>query len=95
MAARSPNATARSPVDCLAMADSDAHSHDSEARETCQRCPVCLLLDHGVDVGPEVREHLRAAGRELALAVLAAIDGAGGEADEPAPGLRRLDLDEG
>lgn len=72
----------------------DAHSDAAGARGTCQRCPVCLLLDHGPDLRPEVRQHLRAAGRELAMALLAALDSADADADEPPAGLRRVDLDE-
>lgn len=76
------------------MADSETSSEGSGSRESCQLCPVCLLLDHGLDVRPEVRAHLRAAGRELALALLAALNHGDDGADEPAPGLRRLHLDE-
>jgi hypothetical protein len=39
----------------------------------CRSCPVCLVLQVLRDVRPEVRNHLAAAGRELALALQAAM----------------------
>lgn len=72
------------------MADSDRAPHG----DTCQVCPVCLLLGGGLAARPEVREHLRAAGRELAMALRAALDGAGEGGDAPSD-LRRIDLEDG
>lgn len=39
-------------------------------------CPLCAALDAWDTAGPEVRAHLRAAGRELAQAFVAAVEGA-------------------
>lgn len=79
------------------MADHQPPPHGHDASEQCHLCPVCLLLGSVGDQRPEVREHLRAAGRELALALRAAFEGAGAEGpseQESAP-LRRVHLDEG
>lgn len=39
----------------------------------CRSCPACLMLQVLRDVRPEVHGHLAAAGRELALALRAAM----------------------
>lgn len=57
------------------MEDSAAHDHADQ----CRSCPVCLLLRAFDDLRPEVRIHLAAAGRELLLALRAAVDDAGGQ----------------
>jgi hypothetical protein len=51
------------------MSDASAHEPGSE----CRSCPVCLVLQALQDVRPDVRAHLAAAGRELALALRAAL----------------------
>lgn len=63
------------------------HEHGGE----CQSCPICLFLQTLHDSRPEVHRHLTAAGRELALALHAALSGS-----EPGPQsahLRRIDLE--
>jgi hypothetical protein len=60
------------------MSDASTHEPGSE----CRSCPVCLVLQALQEVRPEVRMHLVAAGRELVLALRAALapDVAPGEA---------------
>ncbi|HEY8338825.1 MAG TPA: hypothetical protein VIK95_03090 [Egibacteraceae bacterium] len=51
------------------------HRHTSAEHDaTAARCPLCLAREAAADVGPEVVAHLRAAGRELLLALAAALD---------------------
>jgi len=52
------------------MGDSAAGDHADQ----CRSCPVCLVLRAFDDLRPEVRSHLAAAGRELLLALRAAVD---------------------
>jgi hypothetical protein len=67
-------------LDCNVMSDASTHEPGSE----CRSCPVCLVLQALQEVRPEVRTHLIAAGRELVLALRAALaaettpEGAGG-----------------
>jgi hypothetical protein len=83
-------------LESATMADTDppTHEHDHATGGPSRLCPLCLLIDAASDLRPEVRTHLRAAGRELALALKAALDDLGppSEADERS-GLRRIDLD--
>jgi hypothetical protein len=59
------------------MGDSAADDHADQ----CRSCPVCLVLQAIDDIRPEVRTHLAAAGRELLLALRAAVaDHDGGSA---------------
>lgn len=51
------------------MPDTSAHEHGGERRS----CPVCMVLQVFEELRPEVRAHLAAAGRELVLAVRAAL----------------------
>jgi hypothetical protein len=51
------------------MSDASTHEPGSE----CRSCPVCLILRALEEVRPDVRAHLVAAGRELALALRAAL----------------------
>jgi hypothetical protein len=51
------------------MSDASTHEPGSE----CRSCPVCLVLQALQEVHPEVRTHLVAAGRELVLALRAAV----------------------
>jgi hypothetical protein len=51
------------------MSDASMHEPGSE----CRSCPVCLVLQALQEVRPEVRAHLVAAGRELVLALRAAL----------------------
>ncbi|HSJ43633.1 MAG TPA: hypothetical protein VK923_02995 [Euzebyales bacterium] len=55
------------------MGDSAAGDHADQ----CQSCPVCLLLRAFDDLPHQVRAHLAAAGRELLLALRAAVDDVG------------------
>jgi hypothetical protein len=55
------------------MGDSAAGDHADQ----CRSCPVCLLLRAFDDLHPEVRAHIAAAGRELLLALRAAVDDVG------------------
>ena len=50
------------------MSDTSAHEPGE-----CRSCPVCLLVQAFQDVRPDVRVHLAAAGRELVLALHAAL----------------------
>lgn len=53
-----------------------------EHSDDCRACPVCVLLSVVRGLRPEVRAHLTAAGRELLLALDAALatdDGAAAE----------------
>jgi hypothetical protein len=56
-------------LDCNVMSDASTHEPGSE----CRSCPVCLVLQALQEVRPEVRAHLVAAGRELVLALRAAV----------------------
>lgn len=73
----------------------DADDHDQHASNTCGWCPVCMLVAAAGEVRPEVGEHLRTAGRELALALRAVLD----DLQEPPEsgrrpgGLRRIPVD--
>lgn len=51
------------------MSDASTHEPGSE----CRSCPVCLVLQALQEARPEVRTHLVAAGRELVLALRAAL----------------------
>jgi hypothetical protein len=70
------------------MSDASTHEPGSE----CRSCPVCLVLRALQEARPEVRTHLVAAGRELVLALRAALaadttperaGGRGSSDDEP------------
>lgn len=50
---------------------SDASSHVPGG--VCRSCPLCLVLQALQEVHPDVRAHLTAAGRELMLALRAAV----------------------
>lgn len=56
-----------------------AHDHGPHAQigggEECVLCPICVLLQALSTSRPEVMGHLAAAGRELALALQAIVDG--------------------
>lgn len=68
---------------------SDASSHEPGGE--CRSCPVCLVLQVLQEVRPEVRTHLVAAGRELALALRAAVasDSEGGRPSDVASDSER------
>lgn len=51
------------------MSDTSAH----EPGGKCRSCPVCLLVQAFQEARPDVQAHLVAAGRELALALRAAL----------------------
>lgn len=59
----------------------------------CVLCPVCALLQAVTATRPEVTEHLLAAGRELTLAVKAALDGHVAAHDRAGERLRRINID--
>jgi hypothetical protein len=63
------------------MSDASMHEPGSE----CRSCPVCLALQALQEVRPEVRMHLVAAGRELVLALRAALAADTPSNSEPAP----------
>lgn len=75
------------------MAD-DAHQHagDGESPE-CLLCPVCALLQALATSRPEVTKHLMAAGRELTLALQAALDGHAQAHEHADEGLRRINIE--
>lgn len=60
------------------MADTAAGDHSDD----CRSCPVCVLREIVRRVRPEVLTHLTAAGRELLLALEAALSAADGAAAE-------------
>jgi hypothetical protein len=62
------------------MSDASTHEPGSE----CRSCPVCLVLQVLQEVRPEVRMHLVAAGRELVLALRAALASDDEPANKPA-----------
>jgi hypothetical protein len=66
------------------MSDASAHEPGGE----CRSCPVCLVLQALQEARPEVRAHLAAAGRELALALQAVLTSAadGGRSDVSSEG---------
>lgn len=72
--------------------DDGAFGHDEHA--TCGGCPVCLVLDALEGSRPEVADHLRAAARELGLALRAAVEGMPAAEPAPSSGLERIDLDD-
>lgn len=72
--------------------DDAACGHDEHA--TCGGCPVCLVLDALEGSRPEVAGHLRAAARELGLALRAAVEGMPHAEPTTAAGLERIDLDD-
>ena len=77
------------------MASSQMPPHEHAAAQDCAQCPWCVLMGVLGEGRPEIREHLREAGRELALALRAVLDEAGPEESSGrADGLRRIDLDE-
>lgn len=59
----------------------------------CALCPVCVLLQAVTATRPEVTEHLLAAGREITLAVKAALDGHVTAHDRADERLRRINID--
>ncbi len=84
----------------------DAHEHGPGASPECALCPVCVLLQALTTARPEVTGHLLAAGRELTLALKAAIDAqvdgydaastraaARSAPAAPAPRLQRIPVD--
>ena len=65
--------------------------------EPCQTCPVCLLIEALGPAKPEVARHLRAAGRELSLAmqaVLATMPERPTAPDRADSRLRRINLED-
>ena len=58
-------------------------------------CPICMMVTTIGDLRPELVEHLLAAGRELLLAARAVIDARlqTMEEEEPASGLKRIDIE--
>lgn len=54
--------------------DSDHRHTSAEHAASAARCPLCLAREAAASAGPEVVAHLRAAGRELLLALSAALD---------------------
>lgn len=59
----------------------------------CLLCPICVFLQALTTSRPEITEHLVAAGRELTLALKAALDHhaeAHEDTDQP---LRRINID--
>lgn len=63
--------SAPSPATTRLQLMSDAASHEPGGE--CRSCPVCLVLQTLDEVRPDVRAHLIAAGRELTLALRAAL----------------------
>lgn len=59
----------------------------------CRLCPICVLLQAVSATRPEVTEHLLAAGRELTLAVKAALDGHEHAPEPSDERLRRIKID--
>lgn len=79
----------------------DSHPPDADdgsgehSAASCGWCPVCMLVAAAGELRPEVRDHLRAAGRELGLAlraVLADVEEPP-QADTPQGGLRRIQVE--
>ncbi len=58
-------------------------------------CPICMMVTTIGDLRPELVEHLLAAGREMLLAARAVIDARLQtlQEDEPASGLKRIDIE--
>ena len=58
-------------------------------------CPICMMVTTIGDLKPELVEHLLAAGREMLLAARAVIDARlqTMEEEEPASGLKRIDIE--
>lgn len=73
-------------------ADGHEHAGVGDSPE-CRACPVCALLQAVSSARPEVTEHLASAGRELALALQAVLDGYGAEARGDGTPIRRINID--
>lgn len=75
----------------------DTHRHGSTGGSSeCLVCPVCVLLQALTTSRPEVTHHLVAAGRELTLALKAALDDHAEAHDahqRAEDGLRRITID--
>lgn len=72
----------------------EAHDHGTPgASPECLLCPVCVLLQALTTSRPEVTHHLVAAGRELTLALKAALDDHAQAHERAADRLRRIDID--
>ena len=75
------------------MAES-AHRHAGHGDSPeCLLCPVCALLQALSASRPDVTEHLVAAGRELTLALQAALDGHARSHEDAGERLRRINID--
>lgn len=68
------------------------HSRPGDSPE-CLLCPVCVLLQALTTARPEVTQHLAAAGRELTLALKAALDDHADAHDGARERLRRIKID--
>lgn len=72
----------------------DDHRHGSIGGSSeCLVCPVCVLLQAVTTSRPEVTHHLVAAGRELTLALKAALDDHVDSHGRAGDGLRRITID--
>lgn len=70
----------------------EAHAGVGGSSE-CVLCPVCVFLQAVTTTRPEVTEHLLAAGREITLALKAALDGHAGAHERADERLRRINID--
>ena len=71
--------------------------HAAHGDQPCRSCPVCMLIEAVGSSRPEVAGHLRAAGRELSLAMRAALEAMPEDpdaSDRPDGRLRRINLDD-